>query len=176
MQRAGVCAVDEKGIVARDPPELFGRARHDRRLASEAISDGLTNKTGCTLRNGRRRPEHHVSALDVGVYVAAAGVDKSGREIAHPQPVLDSNVEPTQQGEVHTRRFRHPVHLVDRLEPEERRLIGIGQHIKEAVGALPHIPDPLSKIGEEPFTAELFARRVKDDSFEMPSVSASSPF
>ena len=49
--------------------------------------------------------------------------------------------------------FATSVHLVDRLEPEERRLIGIGQHIEEPVGALPDIPDPLPEIGEEPFTS-----------------------
>jgi len=158
MQCVGVGAGDEKRVTAPRLEELIDRAGHDRRRATEAIGHGLTDDTRHAFRDGGCRAKHDIAALDVGMDVAAAGLDKHRCKVGHPKPILSSHVQPTQQRDVHTQGFRHlrllsgVSSLVDRLEPQQRRLVGIGQHIKEPVRTLSDISNPLPEIGEKPFT------------------------
>ena len=54
-----------------------------------------------------------------------------------------------------------------RLDPEQDRVLFLGQNVEIPVGALADIPDPLLELGQQPLAANLFAPSVEDDPFQM---------
>jgi hypothetical protein len=76
VERLGVGAGSQEWVATGDLAKLIGRARHHRNAVAEALRDGLCDESGDATGEGRRRLEHHVAALDVGLHAVATGVAK----------------------------------------------------------------------------------------------------
>src|SRR5712692_9429979 len=55
----------------------------------------------------------------------------------------------------------------DRLDPDQRRLIFVGQQIQQPVWTLPHVPNPLMEVSQQRLAPELLPLVVEHDPLEL---------
>lgn len=98
MKKSGVLHRWPERITVGDPGKFRSGAKDDRYVRSqprpECGSDGAPHLIG--LRS--RGPEQHVSALNIGTRGPAAGVQEHRFQLGHRDPVLATDVNPSQQG------------------------------------------------------------------------------
>jgi len=87
-------------VGVRSAFEVLGAAHHDARLESMRLGDGSPDRPCETRGRGRRRVEHDVSALDVGLDAGVTVLFRDPEEVPHGQHVLAAHVDAPEQCDV----------------------------------------------------------------------------